>query len=143
MSERGYIRVRAEDGSYPYEEFSVNSTENVDLHLTEDIAGTETNLDLSAASAKVYLRVKVEGSAGDPPVNLAMTKRPGTTTDGDTGKVRGALTLRAASFSDGDVVVMGAYVVDETTVDTLTMSGYQETLWRGLWRARVRGAIDA
>lgn len=143
MSERGYIRVRAADGSYPYEEFQIDSSEEVYFHLTEDIDGTETDLDVSAATAKVYLRAKKETSTTTPPVDVLMTKRTGTTLAGDTGKVKGTVCLRAADFVAEDVIVMGVYVVNEATVDTLTMSGYKETLWRGLWRARVREAIDA
>jgi hypothetical protein len=141
--ERGYIRVRASDGSYPYEEFQIDSSEDLYFHLTETLDGTVTNLDVSAGSAKVYLRAKVEAATGDPPVNVEATKRTGTTTAGDTGKVKATLVLRAADFVADDVAVLGVYVVDQTVADTLTFSGYKETLWRGLWRARVRETIDA
>lgn len=140
--ERGYIRVRADDGSYPYEQFEIDAGNDVFLTLTQTVDGTVSVLDVSSASLVVKLRAKVLGSA-TVPIDMTMTKRTGTTTAGDTGKVSARVTLRSASFTAAQVGVMGCYITDTTTVDTLTPSGYAEQLWGGLWKFTVLGAIDA
>lgn len=140
--ERGYIRVRAADGSYPYEQFEIDAGNDVFLTLTQTVDGTASALDVSASSVVVRLRAKV-ATAATVPIDLVMTKRTGTVTAGDTGKVSTRVTLRAASFTAGDNGLMGAYIVDTSTVDTLTPSGYAEQLWAGLWQFKVLGAIDS
>lgn len=139
--ERGLIRVRAPDGSYPYEQFEIDSSADVFLQLQQEIDGVESNLDVSASSVKVYLRGKVKNIASLP-INIEMTKRTGTTTAGDTGKVSAVVRPTEAAFDAGDFCVMGAYVVDTATVDTPTPSGFKEILWAGLWEWVALGAID-
>lgn len=139
--ERGLIRVRADDGSYPYESFELESSEDIFLTLTKTLDGAESPLDVSAASVKVYLRAKVKG-ATSLGANLEMTKRAGTTLNGDTGKVSVTFRPSTSAFAAGDYCVMGAYVVDTATTDTPTPSGYKETLWRQLWEWKVVGVID-
>lgn len=140
--ERGYIRIQAPDGTYPYEEFQIDSSESVFLTLTAVTDGTAAALDVSSGTVVVKLRAKPVDSA-TVPIDLTMTKRTGNTNPGDTGKVSTTVTLRADDFTAGTYGLMGCYVVDTATADTLTPSGYKETLWRGLWEFYVRGAIDA
>ena len=140
--ERGYIRIRAADGSYPYEQFQIDAGNDVFLTLTQTIDGVVSALNVSAAGTTVKLRAKV-ATASTVPIDLTMTKRTGTVSAGDTGKVSTTVTLRAASFAGGDSGLMGCYVVDTSTVDTLTPSGYVEQLWAGLWQFKVLGAIDS
>ena len=139
--ERGLIRVRAADGSYPYESFEIESSEDIFLTLTKTLDGTESALDVSASGTKVYLRAKVKGAASLG-ANLEMTKRAGTVSNGDTGKVSVTFRPSSTAFAADDFCVMGAYVVDTTTVDTPTPSGFKETLWRQLWEWKCVGVID-
>jgi len=141
--QRGEIRARSASGDYPYESFQIDTSADVFLTLLQllDAATTPTGVDLSASSTKVYLRAKVRGSTSIP-INVEMTKRAGTASNGDTGKVSAVVRPSSDDFDAGDLCVMGAYVVDTATVDTPTVSGYKEILWPQLWGWVAVGKFD-
>jgi len=140
--QRGFQRVQAADGSYPYEQFQIDSTESVFLTLTQLVDGVEVPLDVSSGSTTVKLRAKMQDVAAFP-VNVTMTKRTGTTTAGDTGKVSCDVVLRAADFTIlGGTGEMGVYILNTGSADAATPSGSKETLWNGLWEFTVLGQID-
>ena len=140
--ERGTIRVRDSDGGYPYERFEVETSADVFLHLTKLLDGAEVNLDVSSATLEVHLRGKVKGATSSP-IDVTMTKRTGTTTNGDTGKVSGVVRPSATDFAAGSFCAMGVYLVDMAVTDAATVSGKKETLWLGLWDWTVVGKFTA
>lgn len=140
MSVRGFIRVRAPDGSFPYEQFAIDSQETVRFDLDQVIAGTASALDVSAANIEVHFRGSISG-ATPIPVNVTLTKTNG----GSDGIVDGIVVFRRADFSTvvGLDVECGVYVVDTNTADPLTPSTSKETLWKGKWLATVQAEMEA
>lgn len=136
MSTPGYITPTLDDGTRPYSQFFVDSSEYMKFQLkTKNAAGTESAVDISAGTLSVQFRASLKAGGAflsDSPVTL--TKVVGTSTAGDTGIVEGRMAFRAVQTSEVECCLV---LIDSAVVDAATYTGYRETVWGGKWSAAV------
>lgn len=136
VSVSGYITPTLDNGTAPYSQFFVDSSEYMKFQLkTLNSAGTAAALDISASNLSVQFRASLNAGGAfltDSPVTL--DKVVGTASAGDTGIVDGRMTFRAAQTADVECCLV---LIDANVTDAATYSGKRETVWGGKWVATV------
>lgn len=132
MSTPGYITPVLDDGTQPYSQFFVDSSEYMKFQLkTRDSTGALSVLDISAGTLSVQFRASLPATGAflaDSPVTLDKVS------SGTTGIVEGRMAFRATQTVEVECCLV---LIDSAVSDPATHSTYRETVWGGKWTATI------